>query len=161
MPGLAQIGLVRTKGFSSWLIRVVTASTYNHTVCYVGEGSVVSAETSGVQVMPVEYFPQAVWSDFELTMHQQAKIINFSRAQQGKPYGVLTFLWCGIARLLKVEHTPAWLRRRLASQRNWICSQLCDSAYQAAGIHLFRDHRVQGAVVPADYEPIWEDAGWF
>lgn len=160
MPDLAQLGLVRTTGFSSWLIRTVTHSTYNHIVCYVGDGQVVSAETSGVQVLPVEYFPQAVWSHFDLTLHQTGTIISFSRNQLGKPYGVLTFLWCGIARLFGVEHTPGWLLRRLNTRANWICSQLADSAYKAAGIHLFTDHRAEGAVVPGDFEPIWKDAGW-
>lgn len=160
MPGLGQLGLVRTKGFSSWLIRTVTRSTINHTITYIGNGEVISCETTGVTVLPVGAFPNAVWSHFPLELGQILDILNFSHAQLGKPYDKLMFVWCGVARLLKVRNTPAWILRRLASQRAWICSQLCDSAFQAAGIHLFEDHRAQGAVVPGDFEPIWKANGW-
>jgi hypothetical protein len=59
-----------------------------------------------------------------------------------------------------VKHTPAWIQARLNTQSSWICSQLSDAAFQAGGIHLFKDHRVEGAVVPADFEPIWRANGW-
>lgn len=164
-PGLGQLGLVRTRGFSSWLTRVVTRSDWNHTVIVSAEGEVISAEPSGVQRMPVEYFeppyvPAVRWSNFDLDQWQVLRVINFAQTQLGKPYGVLTFLWCGIARLFGVKHTPRWVLRRLRSQRSWICSQLTDSAYKAAGVHLFTDHRAEGAVVPGDYAPIFQDHGW-
>lgn len=165
MPGLAQIGLVRTKGFSSWLIRVVTRSPFNHTVLVSADNEVISAETTGVKRLELRmfeppYVQEVSWSNFDLDMWEITRAINFAEHQLGKPYGVLTFLWCGAVRLFGVKHTPRWILRRLRSQRSWICSQLTDSAYKAAGIHLFTDHRAEGAVVPGDYTPIFQDHGW-
>lgn len=160
MPGLGQIGLVRTRGLSSWLIRVFTRSTVNHTITYIGNNEVISCETSGVKILPISTFPNASWSHFGLEFWEIADILNFTHDQLGKPYDKLMFVWCGVSRVLKVRHTPKWILRRLATNRAWICSQLCDSAYRAAGIHLFTDHRAVGAVVPGDFEPIWEANGW-
>lgn len=160
MPGLAQLGLVRTKGFSSWLTRLVTRSNWNHIVLYEGAGNVISCEPSGVSELPVEDFPNAVWSNFDLTIGECGAAINFARSQLGKPYGNFTYVWIGVALLLKVKHTPAWILRRLASQRDWICSQLCDSSYQAANIHLFKDERPYGCVWPGSFEPIFKAHGW-
>lgn len=160
MPGLAQLGLVRTKGFSSWLTRVVTQSNWNHIILYEGNDTVISCDPAGVEELPITAFPGAVWSHFPLELQQTAQIINFARAQLGRPYDQVLFLWCGVARLFGVKHTPAWIQARLNSQKSWICSQICDAAYQAGGMHLFKDHRVEGAVVPADYAPIWEANGW-
>lgn len=160
MPGLGQIGLVRSEGFSPWLIRTTTHSAYNHTITYIGNNEVISCETSGVKVLPISHFPNAVWSHFPLDIGEILDILNFSHAQLNKPYDKLMFVWCGVARILRVRNTPQWILRRLASKRAWICSQICDASYQAAGIHLFKDHRAQGAVVPGDFEPIWKAEGW-
>jgi uncharacterized protein YycO len=159
-PGLAQLGLVRTPGFTSWLTRVATRSPYNHIVAYVGEGKVISCQPTGVTEMPLEDFPDVVWSNFDLTLAQTGEVINFLHDQLGKPYDDLMYVWCGVARVLEVPNTPKWVLRRLASMRAWICSQLTDAAYQTAGKHLFKDHRANGAVVPADYVPIWREHGW-
>lgn len=159
MSDLGQLGLVRTTGFSSWLIRFMTHSHYNHVVTRVSEHNVVSAEIDGVQVMPVTEFQGVVWSRFPLTDRQQAKIIAFSLAQVGKPYGKLTYIWIGVALLLRVR-TPRWFEKRLDNGTTYICSQLADSAYQHAGIHLFRDDRPEGAVTPASLAKIFYDFGW-
>jgi hypothetical protein len=160
MVGLGQIGLVKSTGFTSWLIRAITRSDYNHCVVYTGNGEVVSAESSGVQVLPVEYFEGAAWSDFDLDVWQQVAIINFSRQQLGKKYGYLTYFWIGFVLLFHIRNTPDWLYRRLNNHATWVCSQLCDSAYQAAGIHLFKDDRATGACFPGSFEPIWKEQGW-
>jgi hypothetical protein len=164
MVGVAQIGLIRTKGFLSWLIRFGTRSDYNHCVVAISHTSVVSAEQSGVQILPVSAFPDAKWSHFPLNGTQTSKILAFligdgTHGQLGKRYGVWTFIWYGAARALGIR-TPDWIKRRLADRSSWICSQLCDAAYQAAGIHLFRDHRFQGEIVPGDFEPLWQDHHW-
>jgi hypothetical protein len=160
MPGLAQIGLVRTPGFSSWLIRFITRSKFNHTIVKVSTHKVVSVESNGVQIMDVTEFPNAAWSDFPLTMRQQNKIIAYNLAQQGKPYDYFAYFWIGVGLLLKVKRTPNWVLRRLASDKAWICSQLADRSYQAAGIHLLGDDRPLGCVYPGSFEPLWEDHGW-
>lgn len=160
MPGLGQIALVKSHGFSSFLTSLVTRSPYTHMITYVGNDMVVSCEPSGVAQLPITAFPEATWSHFPLELQQTATIINFTRAQLGKPYDQLMYVWCGIARIFGVKVTPNWILKRLASHRAWICSQLADSAYQAAGIQLFPDGRAKGAVVPADFVPIFVKNGW-
>lgn len=167
---LGQIGLLRTKGFSSWLIRTMTHSNWNHCVVYVGDvvdaqgnphtDAVVSAEVEGVRILPAEHFQGVSWSEFDLTVKQQNKIIDFSIAQDGRPYGKFTYAWIGIAILLKIP-TPQWLERRLNDGRTYICSQLAARAYQAAGVDLFADARPIGAVVsPGSLGKLFKDLGW-
>ncbi|RAG80971.1 hypothetical protein DN069_35235 [Streptacidiphilus pinicola] len=43
-----------------------------------------------------------------------------------------------------------WARKVMASRASMICSELCDFAYEAAGVHLFTDGRAPGDVTPAD-----------
>jgi uncharacterized protein YycO len=159
MDELAQIGLVRTTGLSSCLIRIVTHSDFNHVIVRVSEHNVVSAETTGVAILPVTHFTNVAWSDFPLTDRQQAKIIAYALAEVGVPYGVLTYLWIGVSRLTRWA-TPRWLERIISDQHTMICSQLADSAYQHAGVHLFRDHRPPGAVVPGDIGQVFYDFNW-
>jgi hypothetical protein len=175
MSDLAQIGIVRTKGFSSWLIRTVTGSYWNHSVNRVSENQVISCEPDGVQILPITDFTPGgrvldiVWSDFPLSRVQENKIIAFSVLQgpqtvkgvlqPGKPYGRLTFVWIGVAKLLHWR-TPYWLERRLDNGQTWICSQLSDAAYQHAGVRLFRDNRPDGAVTPGSLGALFKDCGF-
>lgn len=137
----------------------MTNSAWNHVITRVSEHNVVSAESDGVKVLPITHFHDVSWSAFPLTDKQQAKIIAFSLAQVGRPYGTLTYIWIGIALLLRLD-TPSWLERRLSDGHTWICSQLADSAYQHAGIHLFRDDRPTGAVTPASLAKLFYDYQW-
>jgi uncharacterized protein YycO len=159
MSDVGQLGLVRTVGFSSWLIRLVTRSHWNHVVVRFNSKYVVSAETSGVAILPTTHFPDAQWSAFPLDALERRQIVAFALNQVGKPYGRLTFVWIGISRITRWA-TPRWLEQRISDQHTWICSQLVDAAYQAAGIHMFRDNRPPGAVTPADLAQVMHDFGW-
>jgi uncharacterized protein YycO len=160
MPGLGQIAVVRTKGFTSWVIRTFDRTPYNHDVIYAGDGEVYSCEPGGVQRVPITVFPDAVWSHFPLELDQVFEILNFCEAQLGKPYDNLMFVWCGVARILGVKHTPDWILRRLASHRAFICSMLVDAAYLAANYPLFRDGRAESAVDPHDITELFRQHGW-
>jgi uncharacterized protein YycO len=159
MSDLAQIGLVRTTGFMSWLIRAVTHSPVNHVIVRVSPNSVISPEGSGVQIAPVTAFPQAIWSKFPLSRGQENKIIAYALAQQGKPYNYVDDLFIGIA-LLTRWATPRWMQHELSDTKRWQCAQLADAAYQTAGIHLFHDERPSGAIYPGSFVPLFEDNGW-
>ncbi len=43
-----------------------------------------------------------------------------------------------------------WLQDYIGSTKHLICSQFVDTAYQAAGVHLFTDNRWPGFVTPLD-----------
>ena len=52
--------------------------------------------------------------------------------------------------LLQFGVRPAWLRVRVSRSDRLVCSQLVDTAYQAAGIHLFSDLRSPQDVTPGE-----------
>lgn len=160
MPGLGQIGVVRTTGFTSWVIRTFDRTPYNHDVVYAGNDEVYSCQPDGVKRMPLTAFPDIVWSHFPLEMDQIMLILNFCEKQLTKPYDNLMFVWCGVARILGVKRTPNWILRRLASHKAFICSILCDAAYEAAGYPLFQDGRAESAVDPRDIVQVFRAHGW-
>jgi hypothetical protein len=170
MAGNAQLALVAGKGFNGWLIRTVQtlageppeAAKFTHILLAESPDVVISCEPTGVKRMPVSAFPDAVWSHFKLTQWQQDQITEYAGDQVGKPYDRLGYIWAGIAILLKMkpdQSPPHFIERRLAQHKSWICSQLCDAAYSRARIHFFKG-RLNGAIVPASFAPIWEANGW-
>jgi len=155
---VGQVGLLRTHGFSSWLIRTFTRARTNHVVIDVGDG-LISAEYPYVIKRPYDYFSNIIWSRFDLTIPQQQKIASFANEQLGKRYNWADFLAIGVG-ILTRQHTPRWLMHWLSSNGEWICSSLSDAALRHGGIHLFDDERPVGAVVPASFERWFADAGW-
>lgn len=156
--GRGQIGLVRTHGLSSWLIRVVTRSKVNHTVTDTGT-CLISAEYPHVRTRPYGHFTNIIWSQFAFQNNQADKIVEFAEAQIGKPYGTLDDIAIGVA-LITRDHTPHRLMRWLSNNGEWICSALCDAALRHAGIHIFTDGRPVGTVFPGSYTSFYNDAGW-
>jgi hypothetical protein len=139
---------------------VFDRTPYNHNIIYAGNGEVYSCQPYGVRRMDASAFPGAIYSHFPLELNQVVAILNFCEAQIGKPYDKLMFVWCGIARVLGVRVTPKWILRRLASHRAFICSILCDAAYEAADFPLFKDGRAEGAVDPHDIYRVFREHKW-
>lgn len=156
---IGQIGLVRTTGLMSWLIRVVTRSHWNHVVIAVSETECVGAEPHGAKLRPVTYFDDVVWSEFPLTAKQQQKITAWTRGKIGAAYGYFDDLAIGIG-LLTRTHTPRWIEHWLSSNNQWECAALADAALQHGGVHVFRDDRPYGAVFPGSFVHVFEDYGW-
>jgi hypothetical protein len=156
-----QIGLIPHNGkIIPELIALVTHSESSHTVVAISETECLGAEPLGARIRPISDFPTAIWSHFDLTNTQRAAIVNWTYNHEGTPYSYLDDAAIGIALLTGIE-TPAFVRRYLDSTGHLICSQLADLAYQAAGIQLFDDGRVPGAVYPGSYEPIYKARGWW
>ena len=154
-PMLATIGLVRGTGFMPWLIRLVTRSPYAHAFLWVGAG-IVEAEPSGARAVP-QHYGDVYWctalSD-RLLNAQRNLAVSWALAQtktrggKGTPYSFVDDAEIGFVSLF--GWAPRWMRRRLASTRTLMCSQLCDAAYAAAGVQLFADGRPAGGVAPGD-----------
>jgi hypothetical protein len=156
--GRGQVGIVRTHGFSSWLIRLITRSHVNHMVNDTGT-ELISAEYPHVRTRPYGYFTNIVWSQFDYTDDQKEKIVTFAEDQVGKPYGWADDLAIGIG-LITRQRTPRWLARWLATDGEWICSSLADASLRHAGIHIFNDDRPVGATFPGSFEAFFRDARW-
>jgi hypothetical protein len=74
---------------------------------------------------------------------------RLGRERTGVPYSFADYLYLGL------EHWGVrsdWLRRRIASSGHMICSQLVDSVYSDARVHLFDDGRWPQDVTPGDLD---------
>lgn len=161
MSRTGQLGLVpHAANLAQHMIEWVTRAPVHHVIVAIDETTCVSPEMPKVRTRPVSHFPDAVWSEFDLTVAQRRKITGFVTAQVGKPYSLLDDLLIGIA-LITREQTPTWIESRLNDDDQWQCAELADAAYQHAGIHLFTDGRPPAAVYPGSFLPIFEAAGWW
>lgn len=146
----------------------------NHAGMYVGGGKIIEAEPSGARLSPVtNVLKNAYWSTSGLRMRgvdgktlplpplsDLERIVLVQEAEKllGTPYGFADIVAIAFAqrRVLglvdpaKPLHDQPWWVRRIESQHTLICSQLVDTAYRNAGIHLFQDDRIPGLVSPND-----------
>ena len=155
-----QVGLVPgDKGWASGVVMWATRSNWSHMVVAISERECVSAEPGGVRIRPIGYYPGTVWSKFPLRWTQRRRIVNFARSRIGTKYAWIDYLAVGVA-IITGRATPEWLRSYVADDTSLICSQLCDLALQAGGIHVFFDHRPAGAVIPASFARVFIARGW-
>lgn len=170
-----QIGLIsRGGGWVSRGIEWVTRSPYHHVIVGIGNGLCIGAESHGATIRPVEDFPGATWSRFDLSDDQRHAIVTWCLHHVGTPYNWLDDAAIGVALVfgpLLDRALPRWVRRlltpvvaavgrRLSRDDRLECAQLADAAYEAAGIHLFTDGRLPGAVYPGSFGPIFAAHGW-
>ena len=150
-PPPGTIGLTATSGPAGLLIRVGTRSKLNHTYIVMGDGETVfEARPSGAGYRPLMHYPHSVFrDDIPLTDKQRRDIVESTALLDGTPYN-----WVDIAALsfyLASGHrVSAGVQRRIEDDRHLICSQLCDRVYAEAGLRLFDDGRLPGAVMPRD-----------
>jgi uncharacterized protein YycO len=124
-------------------------SGYEHAFIYIGDGQIIQAEPSGTAYGQLTPHGKTLWSTghFDLTAEQRDKICDAARGYVGTPYSFLDY----VALIFHHYRIPVpWLRRYIAATGHQICSQLVDSCYLAAGVHLYDDGRWRGYVTPAD-----------
>jgi uncharacterized protein YycO len=126
---------------------------YDHALIYMGGMLIVEAEPGGARQRKIADwscgYEQTEWSTgkIEVTAVQRGRICAAAARYTGVPYSWLDYF------ALAAHHLrlPApGLRAYIASTRHQICSQLVDSAYLDAGVHLFSDGRFPGYVMPSD-----------
>jgi hypothetical protein len=160
-PG--DIILVPFAGPIGWVITLLqavvawTPSPYSHAEVYVGNGMCVGARApraSKVRLEDVLARPKvAILAVPESCEWQRDLIVGAALSMVGARYQYLAYLWIGLSRL-PIGHGAAyrmvmrWLQHRLETDRAWICSALADRAWYLAGVHLFGDGRLLGAVTP-------------
>ncbi|MFB9641519.1 hypothetical protein [Agromyces lapidis] len=140
----------------------MTGSYWGHVVVAVSNDRCVSAEPGGVRYRPISYYAdneEIVWSRFELTPAQRKTIQRWAVNHVRTKYNWADYYAIGFAMITK-SATPARLRRWLSSTDSLQCAQLADQALQAAGIHLFKDDRVPGAVYPGSFGKHFHAMGW-
>lgn len=158
VPKPGDIYLTRFHGWFGWwltgLQAIVAAapSRYAHAGIFLGDGTVLSAQGKGARIDPVETVladrPLAVLRVPEWAEDRRDIIVGIAKAYVGHKYGFLAYLWIGLA-TLRIK--PRWLRRAVSSEKSGlICSALVDRIWWHAGIGLFDDDRLFGAVKPGE-----------
>lgn len=149
-PQLGAWFTARTPGLYGTLIRWGTNSSVNHAGIYLGNGEVIEALSAGAAVSPVaNYDGELHWSTYPLTDEQRTRVVEEARKLIGVPYSWVDVACVALAHLIGV-HVSEPVRKRLRRQDRLMCSQLVDTAYLNAGIHLFGDGRLPGDVSPGD-----------
>ena len=133
-PCIGDYGCVKTHGFFGWLIRLGTFSRWNHSVIYVGNGEVVSADPTGVKINKVSDYTNVAWNQHEeLDDNQRMQIINAALEAVGKPYDFFTIADLAF-RILGLKVLTAGLLGRLARNHGYICSELVAECYRKGGL---------------------------
>ena len=148
-PRVGDYGVVKTNGWVGWLIRVGTVSRWNHAFVYVGDGTIVEANPSGIEYSPVSKYENIAWNRHEdLSEDTRIAIANNARYLVGKAYSFLTIALIAF-RILGVK-SLANLRilQKFAEKEGYICSELVAECYSQSGVDLCDqpDYRV----VPGD-----------
>jgi hypothetical protein len=135
-----------------WLLAAGPYSEYQHAFIYTGldgDKAIIQAEPAGADWAPLTVHSKILWSTgkFDLTHYQRGLIVGAAQRYIGTPYSFLDYLAIG----LHHWHLPApGLKAYIASTRHQICSQLIDTVYLDAGVHLFNDNRWPGFCTPPD-----------
>lgn len=148
-PNLGDFGVVKTDGIIGRLIRIGTASRWNHAFIYIGEGLIVEANPTGVEISPVTKYPHIAWNHHDvLSDETRNKIATMARKEVGKPYAFVDIaaLALRILGLRFVSSNRLW--QALASKNSWFCSELVAGCYREAGIVLV--NKKDDLVTPGD-----------
>jgi len=156
-----QVALISTSGWVGRLVQWATSSAYNHSVVAINDLECVSAEPGGAVIRPIGDYQHDLiaWSRFELTGEQRDRISTWAFEHVGTEYDTVGFAAIAVTKLLG-PLAPRWLLRYVGASDRLICSYFVDLALQAGGIHLFRDHRPEGAVTPASFGKVYKARGW-
>jgi hypothetical protein len=156
-----QVGIISTSGWVGRLVQLVTRSAYNHSVVAINDRECVSAEPGGAVIRQISDYRNdvVVWSQFTLDAERRDLISTWAFEHVDTEYDYLGFAAIAVTKLLG-PFAPRWLLRYIATRDRLVCSYLCDLALQAGGIHLFQDHRPEGAVTPASFGKVYKARVW-
>jgi hypothetical protein len=166
------IFVLRSSGFVSWSIRVLTRSRVNHAGICLGDGHTVEAEAAGAIVGnerdpgPDITYGAALRDRIEARAGGRGqRIADEAQKLLGRGYNfadIAVLAWGNIRHdpTDGTPDSPNWWQRRVMDDQRLICSQLVDLACANAGVHLFVDNRLPGQVTPGDLEQVLANADW-
>lgn len=117
------------------LIVFVTRNPVHHAAIDRGDGTAVSAETTGVCIKPISDFAKVQAVSIG-TPEQREQAAWFAEGLVNQPYNKAAFILAGLSSLGLM---PRFLEQALADLvdgHGYICSSLVDTCYLAAGIDL-------------------------
>jgi hypothetical protein len=147
IPG--DFGVQRSNNLAGRVIRVATRSHFNHAFVVIEDGMVVEAQPGGAVIAALGDRTGVVYSTGSVDLHDSDRTIicRAAKALVGTPYGWLDIASIGLLQY-GVRLKP--VRDRVLRRDELICSQLVDTAYAIAGVHLFQDGRLPLDVTPGD-----------
>jgi hypothetical protein len=149
-----QIGLrMHATDWLGKLIEWATDSQSHHVVVHIGGGLCVSAERPRVRLRKVSEYPALVNSQFDLTDEQRHRIMTAAMDMLDRPYNTAVLVILGIHKITSIP-IPRWVVSWLNRRPNVDCSDLCNRALEAGGIHLFTQDTT--LVTPADFQHVLE-----
>jgi uncharacterized protein YycO len=159
VPQPADFGLCRIPGYVGLAARIgiwLNGDGWHdsqHAFLVLDGDELLEAMPGGARVRPLTDADRtrATYSDWDLTDEQRAAICTYGRTLVGTPYSILDYLSLALVRL---RIRPPGLTKYIASTKSMICSQLVDTAYLRAGVHLFHDGRWSGDVTPGDLRKV-------
>lgn len=161
LPGT--IGLSKVRGITGWFIRVALIfcgdeSRYEHTFIVGPNNTVIEARMGGIIIRPLSDHDRPYgFLQIPLTEEQREKIVNEALSLIGTKYSYLTYVYLTAERLgIKSD----WLKKKVMSRTNMICSQFCDEVYRRAGIRLFNDGRLPQDITPGDIAALAIEYYW-
>jgi hypothetical protein len=125
-------------------------TTWEHAFIVLDCGRLIEAQPGGARIEPLAKYDRrdvVYVAPAGLTDNERRLVCEAAESYEGVGYSAADYFAIAAHRF---RLPVPWLRRYVASSGHMICSQLCDRAYQDAGIQLFKDGRWPGYVVPAD-----------
>ena len=148
-PRPGDFGVVKTNGIVGRLIRVGTASRWNHAFIYVGDGVIVEANPTGVAISPVTKYPKIAWNQHDTISDEiRAEIVEAAFKEVGKPYAFsdIAALFFRIVGLRFIRPNVFW--KKLAKKESWFCSELVSYCYRTVDFVLI--NKKDDLVTPGD-----------
>lgn len=156
-----QIGVIPgASNLFEWAICTITHSEARHCIVGIGGGMAVSADPHGVhEIVVADHYPVVLWSRFDLSWDQAARIAQFALHQVGKPYAYIDDLLIWAERVFHFRF-PQWIRERFADDGQWQCSELSDMSLLAGGVDAFYPRDLVGDTAPSDFEDLFIRKNW-
>jgi len=153
LPKPGDIGLTSSRAWTGRIVRSLQAlidddSIVTHTFLVLWDGFIIEAEPGGASFNRLTKYPDAHFTNVELTDNQRYLICEEGIKMHGVGYNWLDYVSLGMTHY-NVFATE-WVRDRVQRSDRMICSQLCAEAYRRAGVELFPDRRLPMDVTPGD-----------
>jgi hypothetical protein len=122
---------------------------WDHAFIYLGGDKVLQAEPGGSKIAPLGKYGHIRWSTgkIQLTAAQRAGVPELAARMTGIPYSALDYFALAAHHL---DLPVPLIKDYIAAGGHEICSQLVDDFMLRLGVHLFKDGRWPGYVMPAD-----------
>lgn len=159
---LGQVGLTtEAKSFVQHMIEWVTRAQVHHVVIAISETECIGARPGGARIDKIDYRKDIIWSQFDLTPEQAQNCADWARVREGRPYSFINGFLIGVHCLFGIKF-PDWITEQWSDDDSYHCSGFADSALtDGAGIDVFTDGRLHGAVAPVSWEKLFKRRGWW